>query len=91
VDGPPSLPGPGRRSLAPASLRSLPSIVGDTAGWLAEVGVGVVHCDAAAADRLRPDEGPSRSVVELHRRIKENFDPPGRLNPGRQVLTGAVP
>ena len=90
VDGPPSLLGPGRRSLAPATLRSLPSIVGGTAGWLAEVGVGVVHCDPAAADRLRPEQGPSRSVVELHRRIKENFDPSGRLNPGRQVLTGAV-
>ncbi|HEX6395534.1 MAG TPA: FAD-binding protein [Acidimicrobiales bacterium] len=89
VDGPPSLPGPGRRSLAPASLRSLPSVVADAGAWLAEVGVGVVHCDSPAGDRLRCEDGPSQSVVELHRRIKENFDPAGRLNPGRQVITGA--
>jgi FAD/FMN-containing dehydrogenase len=29
------------------------------------------------------------AVVELHRRIKEQFDPTDRLNPGVTVLHGA--
>jgi FAD/FMN-containing dehydrogenase len=35
---------------------------------------------------LRPADD---AVVELHRRIKEQFDPTGRLNPGVTVLHGA--
>jgi FAD/FMN-containing dehydrogenase len=31
---------------------------------------------------------PAPGVVELHRRIKENFDPHGRLNPGCSPLSG---
>lgn len=57
------------------------------AGWLAEVGVGVVHfADADPPIPVRP-AGPG--VVELHRRIKERFDPAGRLNPGRSPLAAA--
>ena len=88
VDGPPPLPGAGRRSLRPCSVRELPAVLGDSGWWMAEVGVGVVHCDAAALERLGPVPSPAPALVELHRRIKDNFDPSGRLNPGRRVLTG---
>ena len=81
LDGPPEVPGPGRRSLAPAALRSLSG-----SGWLAEVGVGVVHgtvdAVAVAGRRRRLWSG----VVDLHTRLKARFDPSGRLNPGRSVL-----
>jgi glycolate oxidase FAD binding subunit len=89
VEGPPDASGLGRRSLAPASLRSLSSSLGFSGKWLAEVGVGIVHCDPAVADRLGPVGAASPALVDLHRRIKEKFDPVGRLNPGRRVLTGA--
>jgi FAD/FMN-containing dehydrogenase len=88
VDGPPDVP-VGRRSMAPATLRSLPSLVGEAGSWIAEVGVGLVHCDGPVLDRLGPVPAPAPAVVDLHRRIKENFDPVGRLNPGRRVLAGA--
>jgi glycolate oxidase FAD binding subunit len=63
---------PYRRSLPPAELRRL------TGRFVAEVGVGVVHVDAAApAPPLAPP------VDRLHDRLKAIFDPTGRLNPGR--------
>lgn len=84
VDGPPVPPGAERRSLAPAALRDLARRAAP-GGWLAEIGVGVVHCDGAAAAAL-PAAGASPGVVELHRRIKERFDPSRRLAPGRSPL-----
>jgi glycolate oxidase FAD binding subunit len=70
--GPPASP-PHRWSLRPSALRHL-----EGRGWLAEVGVGVVH---------HPDPQPptpfAPEVVALHRRIKTTFDPTGRLAPGR--------
>jgi glycolate oxidase FAD binding subunit len=74
VDGPPPLPTGGRRSVRPSALRTL------TGTFVAEVGVGVVHtADAAPARELAP------GVAALNRRVKESFDPTGRLNPGREA------
>jgi glycolate oxidase FAD binding subunit len=49
--------------------------------FVAEVGVGIVHHSSPA-----PDRTPDPPVVELHRRLKERFDPAGRLNPGIDPL-----
>lgn len=85
TEGPPGLPGPARRSLAPRSLKELPRRIPPGSCWMAEIGVGLVHCDktAAAAVPVRP---AADGVVALHRRIKERFDPYGRMNPGRSPL-----
>jgi glycolate oxidase FAD binding subunit len=88
VEAPPPRPGPYRRSRPAAGLSALPATVGAT-GWLAEVGVGLVHCDAAAARALSTPPA-STGVVDLHHRIKERFDPTGRLNPGRSPLRAQV-
>jgi FAD/FMN-containing dehydrogenase len=73
--GPPSLPTGGRWSVPPSELTSLRGT------FVAEVGVGVVH----HADPP-PPVAVSDAVRELNRRIKHNFDPTGRLNPGLDVL-----
>jgi glycolate oxidase FAD binding subunit len=74
TDGPPSLP-PYRHSLPPSALRDLPG------EFVAEIGVGRVHRPEPPPSRTQPD-----AVVALHRRLKERFDPTGRLNPGRDPL-----
>ena len=77
VGGPPDLPDGGRWSIPPSDLRSLRGT------FIAEVGVGLVHHDE------RPPARPvSTTLQALHRRIKHNFDPTGRLNPGLDVLDG---
>lgn len=68
---PPDLPSGSRRVVSPAAVGSL------TGEFIAEVGVGVVH----HADPLPADPHES-SVTKLTRRIKAEFDPRGRLNPG---------
>jgi FAD/FMN-containing dehydrogenase len=80
VEGPPRPPGPGRLSVVPAQLPTWAS--GRPPGdFLAEMGVGVVHLHHPAP----AGAAPSPRVLDMHRRLKERFDPTGRLNPGRQV------
>ena len=75
VEGPPALPIGGQRSLRPSQLRTL------TGRFVAEIGVGTVHLDVAAAART-----PDATTVDLHRGIKTAFDPTGRMNPGRDAM-----
>jgi FAD/FMN-containing dehydrogenase len=77
VDGPPPLPDGGRWSVRPGEVRSM------TGTFVAEVGVGVVHHTDPAPLRV-----PDTAVAGLHRRIKAQFDPVGRLNPGVDPLDG---
>jgi glycolate oxidase FAD binding subunit len=90
VSGPPSPPGPIHGSWPPGELRRLAGAEGDGAGWLAEVGVGVVH-GTTGATPLSGRPAPSPAVSALHAALKERFDPAGRLNPGRSPLAGGAP
>jgi glycolate oxidase FAD binding subunit len=94
ADGPPPRPGPERRSRAPGTLRHVPEEVataGPGSGWLAEVGVGLVHCTQEVAARLGARPSVDAGVRRLHESVKGRFDPHRRLNPGRSVLTGVSP
>lgn len=75
VGGPPPLP-PRRWSLAPSELRALPRR--DVGSFVAVVGVGLAFTERAQPGRSLPEP-----ILEIHRRMKANFDPTGRLNPGR--------
>jgi glycolate oxidase FAD binding subunit len=79
VDAPPALPDGGRWSVPPTAIHQVVTGL-DPGSFVAEVGVGIVHAPA-------PPPAPSMSPATeaLHRRIKANFDPSGRLNPGRRV------
>jgi glycolate oxidase FAD binding subunit len=82
VEGPPARP-PHRRSLAPSTLRA------PEPGWgsfVAEVGVGMVHTSIPQHSTVHDP-----AVVDLNRRLKERFDPSGRLNPGRSPLSTTQP
>jgi glycolate oxidase FAD binding subunit len=76
AEGPPDPPAGGRESLPPSALATL------TGEFLAEVGVGVVHRPGPV-----PGRPPHPTVAGLHRRLKHEFDPAGRLNPGVDPLT----
>ena len=74
---PPELP-PFRWSRQPKDLYRLS---GETGRFVAEIGVGVVHCE-------RPDPGPQPipdGVAALNRRVRDLFDPDRRFNPGRSA------
>jgi glycolate oxidase FAD binding subunit len=70
--GPPPRP-PCRWSVRPTEVRQAAAQPGR---FLAEVGVGTVH---------RHEPRPERPVGRLNTRVKNLFDPTGRLNPGRRV------
>ena len=74
----PDLP-PERGALAPAALRELTEAA--TGGFVAEIGVGVVHSHRAVS-RAKP----AAEAVEIGRRLKAGFDPTARLNPGRDPI-----
>lgn len=76
VGGPPDLSRRHRWSLPPAALVAL------TGDFVAEVGVGIVH-HRDPPTRCAPDQ----ALVALTARMKANFDPTGRLNPGVSILT----
>jgi glycolate oxidase FAD binding subunit len=80
ADGPPELPSE-RVSMRPRDLASLPESGGR---FVAEIGVGLAHRDVAGSSAP-----PSAAIVALHRRLKERFDPTGRLNPGRHPLAAS--
>jgi FAD/FMN-containing dehydrogenase len=85
VEGPPELPEQ-RWSVAPTSMTALRSDragMGKAGTFVAEIGVGIVH---HTRPQVRPS--PDQVTVDLHRRIKFEFDPDGRLNPGVDVLAG---
>ena len=48
--------------------------------FVAEIGVGTIHVGGPV-----PAATVDASTVELHRRVKDAFDPTGRMNPGRVV------
>jgi FAD/FMN-containing dehydrogenase len=79
IEGPPLLP-PVRSSVAPSQLASV--VHQREAGrCVVEVGVGVVHGERSLARPM-----PAVPIVELHRRLRDEFDPTRRLNPGRDPL-----
>ena len=79
ADGPPPLPD--RGPVVGAARRGA---LGMTGTFVAEIGVGIVHHAEPA-----PPRPVDPAIVELHRRIKERFDPTGTAEPGRRPV-GAV-
>ena len=57
-----------------------------TGTFVAEIGVGIVHHAEPAPPRV-----VDPAVVELHRRMKERFDPTGTAEPRRRRPLSAVP
>jgi glycolate oxidase FAD binding subunit len=79
VEAPPALPDGGRWSVPPTAIHEVVTGLGPGT-FVAEIGVGIVHTSAPPPASSMPP-----TTAALHRRIKANFDPSGRLNPGRRV------
>lgn len=79
VAGPPPLPAHRWSTGRDRVLRDAPG----HGRFVAAVGVGVVW-----SERPGPSPRLARTAAELNRRVKQRFDPTGRLNPGRDVLAG---
>lgn len=77
VVGPPELP-PHRWSLPPEALADLADDAAAGSSFVAEIGVGIVH-----HQRPAPARRPAPAVAVLSARVKAEFDPAHRLNPGR--------
>jgi glycolate oxidase FAD binding subunit len=77
VDGPPERPAH-RWSLSPAGVVGF--VDAQPGATLAALGVGLAWCDVP-----QPVRGVAAGVDAVAARIKQNFDPTGRLNPGRRV------
>lgn len=75
ANGPPPLPTAHRWSLPPAQLASLSSR--GPSDFVAEIGVGIVHHSLPESPRV-----VTAGVQRLNQRLKDQFDPTGRLNPG---------
>ncbi len=78
-DEPPDLP-PNRWSRRPGDLAQMKAGDETTGRFVAEVGVGLVHCENPVGGSAR-----TQGVLSLERRVKAALDPTGRLNPGRTL------
>lgn len=76
VEDAPHLPA-SRWSVPPAELLTPPAGIGD---FVAVIGLGLLF-----ADQPQPERTVSPEVAVISERLKANFDPLGRLNPGRVV------
>lgn len=79
TDAPPEFSGH-RWSLPPGDLLGLGSGPHDTGEFLAAIGLGLV-----SAARPQPPRSLAPATATIAQRLKENFDPSGRLNPGRTL------
>ena len=77
TEGPPPLPSTRRAVVSPAAIMSA------SGEYVAEVGVGVVHLGATGSVGGAPP--PDAGVRAVSARLKAQFDPTGRLNPGVHV------
>ena len=84
---PPGPPGPACGGRARRATPAGPARRARTGGgWLAEVGVGVVHCTPEVGRPAAARPAPSPSVVGPAPGAQGAIRPGGRLNPGRSAL-----